>query len=83
MFKKGEKVVCINNGALYNINTTLINKLKLYEIYTVDKINPNNFGTEPSIYLEGFDSYLDFFNCRRFVSLKEYRKEKIKKINDI
>lgn len=87
MFKKGEKIVCINNGDLFlsnnSFNLPRHNKLKLYEIYTVDKVNPDDFGIEPSIYLKEFEDYMDFFNCRRFVSLKKYRKQKIQKINEI
>jgi hypothetical protein len=66
-FKIGDNVVCIDNS-----NDMFIKK---YEIYTVTDINNVNVNF---IEIDNYKKCHYFFD--RFISLKEYRKQKI---NDI
>jgi len=71
MFKPGEKVVCISNEyASY--------KLKLYEIYTIHYISGSLSGKTIDYIVLVEDIYRH--RPSRFISVKEYRKQKLKKI---
>jgi hypothetical protein len=74
MFKIGDKIVCIHSGYFdygYSHYKDVSKKLKLYEIYTIENIKNG------MIYV--FD-ITDGFTILRFISLKEYRKQKLNKI---
>ena len=66
MFRIGDKVVCIDNK---DESMLLING----HIYTITSILPF---TDELIFLEIYNKNRGFFR-KRFVSLKEYRKQKI------
>ena len=67
MFKVGDKVVCINDIDMFN------NEIKLYNTYTIKHLTPHNI----FVYFNEIDkSSL----CNNFISLTEFRKQKIKKI---
>jgi len=66
MFRVGDKVVCIDNK---DESMLLING----HIYTITSILPF---TDELIFLEIYNKNRGFFR-KRFVSLKEYRKQKI------
>ena len=66
MFRVGDKVVCIDNK---DESMLLING----HIYTITSILPF---TDGLIFLEIYNKNRGFFR-KRFVSLKEYRKQKI------
>jgi len=72
MFKSGDRVVCINNSHLSS--TTILSLNKNYEI--------QNSGSSDNDYdwvsLENI--YYYEYNAERFISIKEYRKLKIKQL---
>ena len=67
MFKIGDRVVCVNDNYYDDI-------LKKDKIYIIDNLNSD--GSMVSLY-----NLNDYFFARRFILLKEYRKEKLEKIN--
>ena len=63
MFKKGNKIVCVSDDCYM---------LKKYEVYTIDYIDKDG-----DINICGYDWC--FYKNSVFISLKEYRKTKIRK----
>lgn len=73
MFKVGEKVVCIDNSGERD-------RLELYHVYTIKKHYWDEYNDQPVIdVMENNVRWLS----ERFITLKKYRKEKIKKLNSI
>jgi len=69
--KIGDKVICIDyDGQIYTY------KLEKYKMYTIDDIKYDYSSVRYYIILE--EPYR--FSPDRFISLKEYRKQKIQKI---
>jgi len=72
MFKIGDKVVCIDN----KFNNIIDADLELYKIYTIRKLYPT---FKPNV------TFLEYSNVmhdiKRFISIKEYRKLKLEKLN--
>jgi len=64
-FKKGDKVVCINNVGLHN--------LKENKIYTVSQI----IYSYDAIKVNGI---MSLYTITRFISLIEYKRRKLEKI---
>jgi hypothetical protein len=89
-FKIGDKVVLINKNVLNdkedlsskNIKSKLNNILKIIEIgkiYIIKDIF--KYGDDKILIKINVDENF-YFNKDRFISLKEYRKQKINKINE-
>ena len=75
MFKPGEKIIWIHD----KLTTPGSTKIKENEIYTFNKYhNDRNI----LINIIGHNKTCDFYDECRFISLKEYRKIKLKKIDD-
>jgi hypothetical protein len=75
-FKKGDKVVCINNE--YINGDGLVAELEINKSYTV-----KNFHNSPvfdTILLEELDHFR--YNINKFISLEEFRILKIQKIRN-
>ena len=73
MFKIGEKVVCIDNSGERD-------RLELYHIYTIKKQYWDEYtGQYVTSVIENDIKWLS----DRFITLKKYRKEKLKKLNCI
>ena len=71
--KAGDKVVCINNID-NDDNSNILKKGKVYII-------KNNIGDH--INVDGEYSYYEYFYSKnKFISLKEFRKQKLEKINE-
>lgn len=68
MFKPGDKVICIDINNLSKSSLLKLNHMYIVDLYWKDYIG---IDTE-----EGYFEYLD----TRFISLKEYRKQKLLKI---
>jgi hypothetical protein len=85
MYKVGDKLLCIkstNYGhAFYDV--------KINNIYTITdvKVYHENDDDDYSVYYKIDGQRSDFGSeskyARNFISLKEYRKQKLKKLNDI
>jgi len=73
MFKVGDKIVCFDDG---RIDGQYI--LTKNNVYTVSGMQSFAQWGEDLIIVEGFNSFK--FSQKRFVSLKEYRKNKLNKI---
>jgi len=73
MFKIRDRVVCIDNSYLYDINL-----LQLNNIYIIEDIF--SYDTENNYIGMILEKYNFEFNSNRFISLKEYRKQKILKL---
>jgi hypothetical protein len=69
-FKVGDKIVCVNNLSFECFNLEFM--LELYNIYTVSSILKPNF-----LLIEETNI---IFKDDRFISLKEFRKQKLNKI---
>ena len=73
MFKIRDRVVCIDNSYLYDINLLQLNNIYIIEdIFSYDAAN-NYIGMI-------LEKYNFEFNSNRFISLKEYRKQKLLKL---
>jgi len=73
MFKIGDKVVCVNNnGIIYSLMED--DRLVLYKVYTVSESG------YPFISFDEFEE--DAFKWNKFISLSQFRKQKINKILD-
>ena len=73
MFKIRDRVVCIDNSYLYDINLLQLNNIYIIEdIFSYDTAN-NYIGMI-------LEKYNFEFNSNRFISLKEYRKQKLLKL---
>ena len=71
MFKTGDRVVCVDASNTRRVK----NQIKIHSTYIVD------------IYDEFFDCvYLNdmtgLYTSERFITLKEYRKQKLQKLNE-
>jgi len=83
MFTVDEKIICIDNTPReYQINTRTLKKfdeLKLYCEYTVydSEITDDD---DLDFYISLYEISGISFNINRFVTLKEYRKLKLKKL---
>jgi len=72
-FQKGDKIICIND-----INDEYVNyKLKLYQTYTVDSLTIG-FDNGVVILINGTRCLV---NINRFISLEDFRRMKLEKIN--
>ena len=81
-FKKGDKVVCIDNnliengltiGKIYDVLAYFFSDIKFKgEFYSIIEIKDDK---------EWCDR--EYYSCRRFVSLKEYRKLKLEKLKSL
>lgn len=82
MFKVGDKVVYIHTvedyyskyGEIFHAHDDI---LKYGDVYTIDYI----FGTE-RVYFDFVEIDLCSFQADYFISFKEFRKKKLKKINN-
>lgn len=78
MFKVGDKVVCVRNGSLDEINNLFGDKsfcLTLHKTYTVVDIKDVS-----TISIINDNDYYQSFNNVRFISLLDFRKQKLEKI---
>jgi len=78
MIEIGDKVVCIHGNKMDTINNELIySNIKVIEknIYTVELIDETFYSCRIKLY-----GIRDFYYSDRFVSLKYYRKQKLKQI---
>jgi len=76
MFKPNEKIVCVNAGILgeeYRPN------IKNGNIYTVKECDVNGYSIFVTI--DG-EFQIEKFFATRFISLQDYRKLKLKKLNE-
>lgn len=94
MFKKGDKVVCVDVSVKqYDSNSTIAESIDLFEnvitglvlnnIYTINyalDIGDYDFCGISLIELDNIDGETRMFMPKRFKSLTEVRKEKIKKL---
>jgi len=69
MFKVGDKIVCVDAGSSGH--------LKQYNFYIIEEFHIASSTKKPLITLYETDYY---HSISRFVSIKEYRKLKLKKI---
>jgi len=77
IMKVGDKVICINNSISRN---GILNKepiLKKYAIYIVRFFDETPEGYPDNVELEDYDGK---FPSNKFLTLKEYRKQKLLKI---
>lgn len=65
-----DKVVCINCDELV--------KLELYQIYTIKNILTEKDNVRPQILL--FEIDMIYYKRERFISLNEFRKQKLNKL---
>jgi len=75
MFKPGDKVVCINDKYFYN-DKSIIEMIK-YNIYTINRIAEISGSNTDRVVL--YECKRMYFS-HRFISLKEYRKQKLLEI---
>lgn len=68
----GDKVICINCNGYY--------RSELYKVYTIRHICVN-VRTRCPIYLQ-VDSLRDYFPIDRFITVPEYRKQKLLKLKN-
>jgi len=83
MFKPGDKVVCINNKLRINEYLSyFVCELELYKIYTVISYSDNKVidVCENHSYIKLREFEDSEYHILRFIPLKEYRKQKLKKI---
>jgi hypothetical protein len=76
IFSKGEKIVCIDTDDLDD----MLNKLIYGNIYIIEGLIPKEM--LPNILNDGIllEGYGGVFSSDRFISLLEFRKQKIKKL---
>ena len=74
MFRKGDRIVCINNIGREGLLTN-------GKIYTVQE-NEDQTGLS-TIWFQNDKGEMMIYYSRCFISLKEYRKQKINKIYDL
>ena len=72
MLKVGDKVVCIDDETSYT-NKTKKYGINKYDIYTLVECDPN----DSLVKISGSNTY---YNRIRFISLKQYRKQKLYKL---
>jgi len=75
MFKVGDKVVCIDDNPTYGSNSYYdkTNFLKINNIYLIDKYSSN-------LELIKIFEYNIWYDEKRFILLKEQRKQKLKEL---
>jgi len=73
MFKVGDKIVCNNNIILLDIE---IPELEIGKIYIVGRVVSNS---HDMIFLK--DCHQMMWSSNRFISIKEFRKQKLEKLN--
>lgn len=80
MFKIGDRVVCASN----KINSGKHKGIYVGHIYTI--VNTyDSYSDELYIMLYGFESnnvYEQYFSSKYFMTISDYRKKKLKKINN-
>jgi cytoskeletal protein RodZ len=74
-FAKGNSVVCVNNSGIEN--ELIVNKV--YNILNLIFIFNGYCFIE--IEVENTIKDSDYYRCERFISLKEYRRRKLERIN--
>ena len=72
-FKKGDNVICLYNNTLYGKD---IFELEIGKIYTVVYCDYDTVRLSNDDHIRELIGY----SAQRFVSLKEYRKQKLEKI---
>ena len=68
MFKIGDKIICIEDSD--------VRFLELNNIYTILDIDI----IYAVVYIKNENNFITDYNIERFISLKEYRKQKLQKI---
>lgn len=68
MFKIGDKIICIHDSN--------VKFLKLNNIYTILDIDI----IYAVVYIKNENNFITDYHIERFISLKEYRKQKLQKI---
>jgi hypothetical protein len=84
-FKSGDKIVCIKNidetkGIMISSQGDIITKNNIDKLYEVIMISLRNGINFPMIYSDGGRYLVSDWSC--YITLKEYRKLKLKKINE-
>jgi len=83
MYKVGDKLLCIKSTNYGNGFTDI----KINNIYTIVKVNNYNDDGDDSVYYTINNISIEFGSeskyAGNFISLKEYRKQKIKRINKL
>ena len=84
MFKEGDKIVCIDNSNWDRRqdlhNPFEHNPLTLYETYEVKRVIYGEKKHNHQVIIELYGTVILSFGYKRFVSLSEFRKMKIKKV---
>jgi len=85
MFKSGDRVVCINNNLRLSKDLIyIVCELELYKTYTVISYSDNTLVDvwDNHNYIKLSEYGDDEYHILRFIPLKEYRKQKLEKLQN-